>query len=458
MILCITARKRRCREIEYFGADMLYTEVDKLRDQLEMGYPNLKWVIPVYHEYRNDNDTEKSIWLLPALLLFWSIIFVSEPSFAKALTSQPIIGAYISPILPDADLIRLKDWGYNMLEFVDVCYAYKPEGIKAHHKMLNEAISRYHAKGFKVYIILMTTMNQNKEPKEPFVCDSVFSPISHPELYKERLSYLQASIKNLRKADGFTLIAGDPGGDPECLSGTEFFIKMARDVKMLVRKFAPKADFIINTWSIAAWENYPSPYKAEYWQKEIIATRKVINAPDLLDSSTGIEIPAPSNFYQLALNSLTEENITPEIFPTTKDFSILRSKGVKHIWSWPFGLVSNEVAPHKDSQSEIRYIARNINLFRQLGANRFVCTIYSGNMAGEALNTFAFSRLGSSATMTAKSVTDEWAGFEADQSSHAALARVIRFIENHSDYENIIPLQFRYHPLTQVKSNQNSKL
>ncbi len=29
-----------------FGADKFYTEVDKLRDQLEMGYPNLKWVIP----------------------------------------------------------------------------------------------------------------------------------------------------------------------------------------------------------------------------------------------------------------------------------------------------------------------------------------------------------------------------------------------------------------------------
>ena len=32
--------------MEGFGADMLYTEVDKLRDQLEMGYRNLKWVIP----------------------------------------------------------------------------------------------------------------------------------------------------------------------------------------------------------------------------------------------------------------------------------------------------------------------------------------------------------------------------------------------------------------------------
>jgi hypothetical protein len=32
--------------MEGFGAELLYTEVDKLRDQLEMGYPNLKWVIP----------------------------------------------------------------------------------------------------------------------------------------------------------------------------------------------------------------------------------------------------------------------------------------------------------------------------------------------------------------------------------------------------------------------------
>ena len=33
--------------MEDFGADMFYTELDKVRDQLEMGYPNLKWVIPV---------------------------------------------------------------------------------------------------------------------------------------------------------------------------------------------------------------------------------------------------------------------------------------------------------------------------------------------------------------------------------------------------------------------------
>ena len=27
--------------------NLKYTQLSKLRDQLEMGYPNLKWVIPV---------------------------------------------------------------------------------------------------------------------------------------------------------------------------------------------------------------------------------------------------------------------------------------------------------------------------------------------------------------------------------------------------------------------------
>ena len=32
--------------MEDFGADTLYTKPGEMRDQLDMGYPNLKWVIP----------------------------------------------------------------------------------------------------------------------------------------------------------------------------------------------------------------------------------------------------------------------------------------------------------------------------------------------------------------------------------------------------------------------------
>jgi hypothetical protein len=64
-------------------------------------------------------------------------------------------------------------------------------------------------------------------------------------------------------------------------------------------------------------------------------------------------------------------------------------------------------------------------------------------VAAEPLNIFAFARMCRDPKLGPEHVLDDFAALVADDATKASLARVLRFIENHGNWQNSLPAEYR---------------
>jgi hypothetical protein len=160
------------------------------------------------------------------------------------------IGIYVYPQPEKTDRYKfLKDCGYNYVEFCDTAFAWKPEMHEKYYQLMNDEIDKLHALGMKVGIIILSGMKQWQGPADSGN-PGAFSP-SDPAALNERYSYIEKSVTNMKTTDRFIFFAGDPGGDPNKGADVYKCIEMGNDVKKIVNKTAPGAQFSINLWAIA---------------------------------------------------------------------------------------------------------------------------------------------------------------------------------------------------------------
>jgi hypothetical protein len=360
------------------------------------------------------------------------------------------IGLYVTP--PGKGEAHYYDFyhacGYDYLEFCEGGFARRPDLLPAYHRELTEAIVAAHKKGFKVWVLLLAGMQQWKGPAESGNAGT-FSAL-RADLLHERLSCIRQAVRQLPEADGFEFFAGDPGGDPEGRSTVKDCIAFARQVHAIVREEAPKAGFAINLWAIAEWAGFPSAFSLEFWQKQVALSKAVVSEPGLLGPECGVVFSLDNYYRSLALSCYEDAGLQPELCPLASDVRALHDHRVRPVLGWPYFLVDecddgfitpNNVAMKGQSQCETRYIRAVIDRGREVGLDGLVAN--AAFVLAEPLNIYAFGRMCRSASLTPDALLDEYASLLADRQSARSLAQVLRFIENHSNWDNSLPKRYR---------------
>jgi len=373
---------------------------------------------------------------------------------ARGMRRFETIGLYVSP--PGREETHYYDFykgcGYNCLEFCEGGFARRPDLLPAYHAGLTQAIAAAHQRGFKVWILLLAGMRQWKGPAEAGSAGT-FSAL-RTDLLSERLSYIRQAVRQLAVADGFEFFAGDPGGDPEGRSTVKDCIAFAQQVNAIVREEALKAGFAINLWAVAEWAGFPSPFSLEFWQKQVALSKAIVNEPGLLGPECGVVFSLDNYYRSLTLSCYDDAGLQPELYPLASGIRRLRDRGVQPILGWPYFLVDecddgfitpNNVVTKGQSQSETRYIRAVVDRARELGLGGLVAN--ASFVLAEPLNIYAFGRMCQSPSLTPDALLEEYASLLADRQSVHSLAQVLRFIENHSNWDNSLPQRYRSKPL-----------
>jgi hypothetical protein len=183
-----------------------------------------------------------------------------------------------------------------------------------------------------------------------------------------------------------------------------------------------------------------------FWQQEVKLSRAVTAAPGFLGPDCGVAFPLHNYYRSLTLACYTEAGIRPEPYPTAKDIQMLRTGGVKPLLGWPYFLVDevdegfirpNNVASGGQSSAETRYIRAIVDRGRALGLDGLVANAIYFN--DEALNIYAFGQMCRSPNLTPAQVIDQFAGLITDSKTRSALGQVLRYVENHSNWQVSMP-------------------
>jgi len=366
------------------------------------------------------------------------------------------VGLYASlPTDPPPKDPRVYDFfkacGYNYLEFCEAGFRFRPDLLPEYYKDMSSAIALAHDKGFRVGIVLLAGMEQWTGPDSTLGANfpGVFSPRDKTQL-TERFAHLRYAVSQLRGADVFVFLPGDPGGDPEGNSTLEDCVSFCRQVQEIVKQQAPAATFILNLWAIAQWEGFPSPSSLRFWEQEVKLSRAAVAAPGLLGPRSGVSFPLHNYYRSLALSRYSRAGLKPELYPAAQDIQALRTRAVSPLLGWPYFLVDEVddgfIKPNNhesggQSSCETRYIRALVDCGRRLGLDGLVANAIFRE--AESLNIYAFGQMCRSAELTPERVIDQYAGFVADEKTRGVLARVLRYIENHSNWQNSLPASYR---------------
>jgi len=360
------------------------------------------------------------------------------------------VGIYVQP--PTKEQQHYYDFygacGYNYLEFCEGGFARRPDALASYYAGLAADIAEARNRGFRVWILLLAGMKQWKGPGATGSAGTFGS--LETDLLNERLEFVRRAVRGLRNADGFEFFAGDPGGDPQGRATIADCAAFARSVHTIVKEEAPKAGFAVNLWAIAEWAGFPSPFSLDFWQKQAALSKAAVGQPDLVGPDCGVVFSMDGYYRSLTLRCYSDGGIRPDLYPRPTDVAALRARRVAPVLGWPYFLVDecddgfitpNNVVTGGQSQAETRYIRAVVDRGLLLKLDGLVAN--ASFVAAEPLNIYAFARMCKSPGLTPAAALDEFAGLIAEEASTGVLGRVLRYIENHCNWQNSLPVEYR---------------
>jgi hypothetical protein len=360
------------------------------------------------------------------------------------------VGIYVLP--PAAGQEHYLDFyracGYNYLEFCDTGFSHRPARLPGYYAAFAGSIAEAQEKGFRVWVLLLAGMKQWEGDADTGSAGT-FGALDRA-LLNERLTFLRQTVRALKNADGFQFFAGDPGGDPQGRATIADCAAFARDVRQIVREEAPDAGFAVNLWAIAEWAGFPSPFTLEFWQKQVELSKAAVGQSDLLGPDCGVLFSMDNLYRSLTLRCHADAGKRPEPYPQSSDIEALRRRRVKPIYGWPYFVVDecddgfitpNNVVTRGQAGAETRYIRAIVDHGLRLRLDGLVAN--ASFVAAEPLNIFAFARMCRDPKLGPEHVLDDFAALVADDATKASLARVLRFIENHGNWQNSLPAEYR---------------
>ena len=376
-----------------------------------------------------------------------SAVACQSPEEATSVRKSTLetIGLYAFDAAEEEHYVFWKACGYNFLQFIDKGLWLSPEEQDGYYERLARGIEDAQRHGFKVGILL-----QSNVLSHPHDWWETFDPRDSMQM-QARLATIEAVVKRCRKADVMEFYAGDPGGAPDSLGaeGIALWKDMAQEVRHLVHQYAPTAMFNVNIWAVSHWDYIQiSPWATFFWDKEVQYGREIAGDTSLVNPMTGIEFPLHNYYRSLAFKAYEEAGVDPERFPTADGIRALKQRGIERIWGWAHFLI-DEVddgytgyagTKTHPAQAETRYLHRIVSDARQIGLTGMISNCDGSNSAVEAMNVYAFARFCQDGDLTPEKVIDEYASYlGADTTSQEVIAQVIRFIENHSTWEQSLP-------------------
>jgi len=338
-----------------------------------------------------------------------------------------------------------KACGYNTYQRWDLGWTLWPAKHEPYYADMARDVERMQRAGFKAYVILSINMLQRQAGEPEGFRESLFDPADET-LMHQRLGYIATTVRKLKTADGFTIFAGDPGGHYRATPA--HVVDATKKIAALIAREAPHSAINVNTWGIAAWDNFPSPFSVAFWEKEVRLSRALIRRPDIAGPEVGIEFPLHNYYRSLARKCHVDAGKSPELFPTTEEIAALRQRGVTRLWGWPYFLTDecdDGFSPGTAgmTQSETRYLKQIVETGRRLGLDGMIANAMAADIFAESLNLYAFGRFCRDPSATPEQVILEFAGFISDSETAADLAQVIRFIENRSTWQAGMPEKYR---------------
>jgi hypothetical protein len=185
----------------------------------------------------------------------------------------------------------------------------------------------------------------------------------------------------------------------------------------------------------------------------VLLSKAIAEEKDLLDSDCGVIFSLDNYYRSLTLACYADAGLKPELYPRASDVQKLQKRGVRPVYGWPYFLVDecddgfitpNNMASGGQSQAETRYIRAMIDRGREIGLDGLITnTMYA---PVETLNIYAFGRMCRQPDLTPEAFLEEFTGLIATDKTKSALVQVLRFIENHSNWENSLPPAYRQKP------------
>jgi hypothetical protein len=375
-----------------------------------------------------------------------AIIALSSPVVAAESGGIQAIGIYnCYTALPAEDVPFFKACGYNMYQRWDLGWTIGPAKHAQYYSDMAREFEQMQRAGFKVFALLSINMIQRQAGEPEGYKESLFDP-ADATLMQKRLEYITTAVRKLKKADGFTIFAGDPGGHHKATPMQLF--GATKKVMAIVRQEAPQAEIIIDTWGIAAWDKFTSPFSVASWEKEVLLTRTLTGRTDIIGPNVGMEFPLHNYYRSLALKCYVDAGKRPVLYPSAEEVAALKRRGVKRLWGWPYFLTDEcddgyESGTAGTTQAETRYLKQLIDTGRRLGLNGMTANAMAPNIFAESLNLYAFGRFCKDPAATPEQVIREFAENIAEAKSAGELAHVIEFIENRSTWQASLPQKYR---------------
>lgn len=366
-----------------------------------------------------------------------------EPVKTSGITTIGIYGCYNG--MPSEAIPFFKACGYNTYQRWDMAWTKQPEHQAEYYAEVATDIQRMQAAGFKVFVITSLNMRERR-PGEPEGADEPQFDPNDEALVRHRMTRIAAMVRKLAMADGFTVFAGDPGGHPRATPAR--MLSMTRDVVATIRKEAPQAAINVNTWAIAAWDHFPSPFTLAFWEKESQLTRALLSRPDVVGPGVGLEFPLHNYYRSLARKCYVDADRPLELYPNRAEVEAFGSRGVKRLWGWPYFLVDecdDGYSPGTAglSQAETRYVKDLVDTARRLGLNGLIANVFPENILAESLNVYAFARFCREPSATCAQVLRDFAGFISEPATAGDLMEVLHYIENRSTWQAGMPEKYR---------------
>lgn len=358
------------------------------------------------------------------------------------------VGLYTFSPSPATHYLFWRACGYNTYQLLDGGQSVPPEQREPYYQSFNTAIANAKAAELKAGVVFLSNVDYS-----PTTINYI--PLRDTQKIQQRLAEINYAVKSLHEADFFTFFGGDPGGSPDTLGaeGVSIWKNMARQVGQFVKREAPEAFFNASLWAVAHFDYLNiSPFSVDFWEKEVHYSKLLLQDTDFLKSGDGVEFPLHNYYRSLALKAYHDAGKQPERYPTDAVIQQLEKKGIVRSWAWTYFLVDeiddgytgySGIKKHP-SQAETRYIHKVVSEARSAGVNGMIANTEGDGTLIEALNIYAYARFCKNSNLTPEEVIDEFAGYyAADGESKVKLAQVIRFIENHSTWEQSIPDVYR---------------
>ncbi|MBR7091913.1 MAG: hypothetical protein IKI50_01865 [Clostridia bacterium] len=354
------------------------------------------------------------------------------------------VGYFVFRSVSEKQLDFYKAAGYNLLEYCDLSWFYNPDSdayaLYQQEQAANIRLAKQ--KGFKVYVILLSTLEQWTGPADSGNGGGKAFDPADSEKMATRLGYIRQVVGAFKEADGFSLFAGDPGGvlGIKAEGGLQYYIQMSRDVRQIVKEVAPHAEFNMNLWAVSQFiQEEVDPSTLAFWQGEDRNGRTIIAEDDLLSADIGIEITGSDYYRPLAMQLYAAYDARPATnFPNENDVKAIQAKGTTRYWGFGHGLAPDCQDNLRLNTTRIKYY---VDQMRAAGMNGAVC----GNVSyfGNYLDVYAFARFASDPTLTVDQLFLEYAALLTETESDAAtLAELLKYLNNMDAHNQNLPAEY----------------